>query len=142
MKKILLPVENQEKIETIDIAVKLAKEFDSTITIFHAVDFHRIPNEVKYGAYIEKIYETANKNNFIEKVVNLYKQEGIKTESKVIEGDAASEILEESEKGDYDLVIMKTHSMKENKRFMLGSVTNKVVHHINVPVLVVRWQKI
>ncbi len=138
MKKILLPVENQEKIETIDIAVKLAKEFDSTITIFHAVDFHRIPNEVKYGAYIEKIYETANKNNFIEKVVNLYKQEGIKTESKVIEGDAASEILEESEKGDYDLVIMKTHSMKENKRFMLGSVTNKVVHHINVPVLVVR----
>jgi nucleotide-binding universal stress UspA family protein len=138
MKKILLPVENQQELKTIDLAVKLAKKFDSTITIFHAVDFHKIPNEVKYGAYIEKIYETANKDNFLEKVVNLYKQEGIKTESKVIEGDAASEILDEAEKGDYDLVIMKTHSMKENKRFMLGSVTNKVVHHINKPVLVVR----
>ncbi len=138
MKKILLPVENQPGIKIIDVVVKLAKEFDSTITIFHAVDFHKIPNEVKYGAYIEKIYETANKDNFIEKVVELYRQEGIKTESKVIEGDAASEILDETEKGDYDLVIMKTHSMKENKRFMLGSVTNKVVHHINAPILVVR----
>jgi len=141
MKKILLPVENQPGIKIIDVVVKLAKEFDSTITIFHAVDFHKIPNEVKYGAYIEKIYETANKDNFIEKVVELYRQEGIKTESKVIEGDAASEILDETEKGDYDLVIMKTHSMKENKRFMLGSVTNKVVHHINAPILVVRWPK-
>jgi nucleotide-binding universal stress UspA family protein len=28
--------------------------------------------------------------------------------------------------------------MKENKRFLLGSVTNKVVHHIKVPVLVVK----
>ncbi len=139
MKKILIPVENQQRIsEPIKLAVEIAKKFDSTITIFHAVDFHKIPNEVKYGAYIEKIYETANKNNFMDKVVKLYENEGIETESKVIEGDPASEIIDEAERGNYDLVIMETHSMKEHKRFMLGSVTNKVVHHINVPVLVVR----
>jgi nucleotide-binding universal stress UspA family protein len=139
MKKILIPVENQQRIdEPLEIAVEIAKKFGSTVTIFHAVDFHKIPNEVKYGAYIEKIYETANKNNFMDKVVKLYENEGIETNFKVIEGDAASEIIDEAEKGDYDLVIMETHSMKENKRFLLGSVTNKVVHHIKVPVLVVK----
>jgi nucleotide-binding universal stress UspA family protein len=139
MKKILIPVENQQSIdEPLEIAVEIAKKFGSAITIFHAVDFHKIPNEVKYGAYIEKIYETANKNNFMDKVVKLYENEGIETNFKVIEGDAASEIIDEAEKGEYDLVIMETHSMKENKRFLLGSVTNKVVHHIKVPVLVVK----
>lgn len=139
MKKILIPVENQQKIkQPLEIAVEIAKKFDSTITIFNAVDFHKIPNEVKYGAYIEKIYETANKNNFMDRVVKLYEDEGIETNSKVVEGDAASEIIDEAEKGNYDLVIMETHSMKEHKRFMLGSVTNKVVHHIDVPILVIR----
>jgi nucleotide-binding universal stress UspA family protein len=139
MKKILIPVENQQSIdEPLEIAVEIAKKFGSAITIFHAVDFHKIPNEVKYGAYIEKIYETANKNNFMDKVVKLYENEGIETNFKVIEGDAASEIIDEAEKGEYDLVIMETHSMKENKRFLLGSVTNKVVHHIKVPLLVVK----
>jgi nucleotide-binding universal stress UspA family protein len=139
MKKILIPVENQQRIdEPLEIAVEIAKKFGSTITILHAVDFHKIPNEAKYGAYIEKIYETANKNNFMDKVVKLYENEGIETNFKVIEGDAASEIIDEAEKGDYDLVIMETHSMKENKRFLLGSVTNKVVHHIKVPILVVK----
>jgi len=139
MKKILIPVENQQRIEEpLKLAVEIAKKFNSKITIFHAVDFHKIPNEVKYGAYIEKIYETANKNNFMDKVVKLYENEGIETDSKVIEGDPASEIIDEADKGNYDLVIMETHSMKEHKRFMLGSVTNKVVHHINVPILVVR----
>jgi nucleotide-binding universal stress UspA family protein len=74
----------------------------------------------------------------MDKVVKLYENEGIETNFKVIEGDAASEIIDEAEKGEYDLVIMETHSMKENKRFLLGSVTNKVVHHIKVPILVVK----
>ncbi|MFO7887717.1 MAG: universal stress protein [Eubacteriales bacterium] len=139
MKKILIPVENQQRIEEpLKLAVEIAKKFNSKITIFHAVDFHKIPNEVKYGAYIEKIYETANKNNFMDKVVKLYEKEGIETDSKVIEGDPSAEIIDEADNGNYDLVIMETHSMKDHKRFLLGSVTNKVVHHINVPILVVR----
>jgi nucleotide-binding universal stress UspA family protein len=68
----------------------------------------------------------------------MYRNKGITTETKVSEGDPASAILDEAEKGDYDLVIMKTHTMKERKRFMLGSVTNKVVHHINVPIMIIR----
>jgi nucleotide-binding universal stress UspA family protein len=68
----------------------------------------------------------------------IYRKEGIKTDTILMEGDPASVILDEAERGDYDLVIMKTHTMKKRKRFMLGSVTNKVVHHINKPILIMR----
>jgi len=68
----------------------------------------------------------------------MYQSKGIKTNIITAEGDPASAILDESEKGDYDLIIMKTHTMKERKRFMLGSVTDKVVHHINIPILIIR----
>ena len=76
--------------------------------------------------------------NFIESAAKLYKQEGIDTYTIIAEGDPASVILDEVEKGNYDLVIMKTHTMKKKKRFMLGSVTNKVVHHISIPILILR----
>jgi len=82
--------------------------------------------------------EKFNYKNFIENIGKLYAREGIDTDTIISEGDPASTILDEVERGDYDLVIMKTHTMKERKRFMLGSVTNKVVHHISVPILIIR----
>jgi nucleotide-binding universal stress UspA family protein len=86
--------------------------------------------------YIEQ--EKADNKNFLDFVELIYRKEGIKTDTILLEGDPASVILDEAERGDYDLVIMKTHTMKKRKRFMLGSVTNKVVHHINKPILIMR----
>ena len=68
----------------------------------------------------------------------MYIDKGIKTDTMLAEGDPASAILDEAEKGDYDLVIMRTNTMKKRKRFMMGSVTNKVVHHIDKPILIIR----
>jgi len=82
--------------------------------------------------------ENFNSNAFLDEMKELYEKEGIEVDTIVLEGDPASAILDEAEKGDYDLVIMKTHTMKKRKRFMLGSVTNKVVHHINIPILIIR----
>jgi len=141
MKKILIPIGNQHNVDRpLEIAVKLGKEFDSTITLFHVVDFHRfdrIPHNIK-GRYIEVIHDTTNDNNILKKVSELYEKEGIKTDIQVVEGDTASKILDKAENENYDLIIMETYNMKENKRFMLGSVTNKVVHHINVPIIILR----
>jgi len=52
--------------------------------------------------------------------------------------ELAEEILKEAESGEYDIVIMRTHGMSATKRFMLGSVTDKVVHHVKKPIMVVR----
>ncbi len=53
-------------------------------------------------------------------------------------GDAGEEIIEEAEKGDYDLIIMGSRGRGIFSRTILGSVSNKVLNHINKNVLIVK----
>jgi len=141
MKKILLPVEEfVEEPETIEEAVDIAKKFSSKITLFHVNTENVMLSRLQAEGYTdeENQEDGSDKKDNIDKTTKLYEDEGLEVEVKEIEGDPASEIIDEAEEGNYDLVVMKTHGMKAIKRFMLGSVTNKVVHHIQKPILIIR----
>jgi nucleotide-binding universal stress UspA family protein len=141
MKKILVPVEpNSNDEEIIKEAVEMAKNFDTTIVLLQVNNSKEALKEVDYGGFIEedRMYEKFKDTSFSEKIKKLYEAEGVKAEILIAEGDPAEKILEESKNEEYDLLIMRTHTMKKRSRFLLGSVTNKVVHHIEIPVLVVR----
>ena len=86
----------------------------------------------------QRQHEEFNETIFLDQANQSYKNEGVETKTLLLTGDPASVIIDEAESGNYDLVIMKTHTMKERKRFMMGSVTNKVVHHIKTPILIIR----
>jgi len=138
VKKILLPLEKtSEEVEVIKEAVELAKKFESTITIFPVDNSKVILNEFQYNP---QEYEKILKNRLIdnEKMIKSYEELGLKIQVKETAGDQPVDIIEEAKKGDYDLIIIRTHGMKATKRFMLGSVTDKVVHHVSIPILVVR----
>ncbi len=141
MKKILLPVEEfVEEPETIEEAVDISKKFSSKITLFHVNTENVMLSRLQAEGYTdeENQEDGSDKKDNIDKTTKLYEDEGLEVEVKEIEGDPASEIIDEAEEGNYDLVVMKTHGMKGIKRFMLGSVTNKVVHHIQKPILIIR----
>ena len=142
MKNILIPIENfSEDQEIIAEAVEIAKKFDSQITLFHVDNAQMLVSRLQYEAYIDReiMAEKMDTKEIKEKLINKYKEQGVlRVKVKELVGDPASEILNEANEGDYDLVIMRTHGMTATKRFMLGSVTNKVVHHIKKPILVVR----
>lgn len=53
-------------------------------------------------------------------------------------GDAATKILEEAEKGEAELIVMGTRGLASGKRWLIGSVSTKVLHHASSNVLVVR----
>jgi nucleotide-binding universal stress UspA family protein len=142
MKNILIPVENfSENQEVITEAVEIAKKFDSKITLFHVDNAQMLVSRLQYEAYIDRemFTEKLDTKEIQDKLKNKYKEQGVSNiETKELVGDPASEIINEADEGDYDLVVMRTHGMGATKRFMLGSVTNKVVHHIKKPILVVR----
>ncbi|CAM3912426.1 universal stress protein [Corallococcus sp. ZKHCc1 1396] len=54
---------------------------------------------------------------------------------RVVIGEAANVVLEEAERGKYDLVVMGTHQRKGLTRMLLGSVAQKVVGRAACPVL-------
>lgn len=126
MKKILLPTDgSMECQKTLDIAEDLAKKFDGEITIFHVFDYHVVTTEEEG-------------KEMLEKAVEYFEKKGVKVNSKIVKGYPAADIIDEAEKGGYDVMIMCTHGMTAGKRFLLGSVTNKVLHHVNIPMLIVR----
>jgi nucleotide-binding universal stress UspA family protein len=66
------------------------------------------------------------------------KGKGITVKTMVAEGHAAEEIIKAAEKINADLIAMSTHGRSGIGRWAMGSVTDKVLHESNIPILTVR----
>ena len=65
-------------------------------------------------------------------------QAGVNVEVFPRQGDPADAILDVAEERDADLIIVGNKGMTGAKRFLLGSVPNKVSHHAPCSVLIIR----
>jgi nucleotide-binding universal stress UspA family protein len=63
---------------------------------------------------------------------------GVKIDTRVDHRDATSALIEVADEGDYDLVVVGNKGMTGASRFFLGSVPNKVSHHVQRSLLIVR----
>jgi nucleotide-binding universal stress UspA family protein len=63
---------------------------------------------------------------------------GVEVETFARQGDPADAILDVAEERDADLIVVGNKGMTGAKRFLLGSVPNKVSHHAPCSVLIIR----
>ncbi len=63
---------------------------------------------------------------------------GVKVRSEVLLGDPAEEIIDYAEKEGVDLIVMCSHGSSGIRRWVFGSVTEKVLRGATTPVLVIR----
>jgi len=63
---------------------------------------------------------------------------GVDVDTFAREGDAADAILDVAEETNADLIVVGNKGMTGTKRFLLGSVPNKVSHHAPCSVLIIR----
>jgi nucleotide-binding universal stress UspA family protein len=63
---------------------------------------------------------------------------GVKVHTYPREGDPADAILDVAEERNADLIVVGNKGMTGAKRFLLGSVPNKVSHHAPCSVLIIR----
>ncbi len=61
---------------------------------------------------------------------------GLKVETRILEGAADEQIISYSREHAVDLIVISTHGHGGVKRFLLGSVTDRVIRSCEVPVLV------
>lgn len=87
---------------------------------------------VKSGSFIDKAKES------LVKVVKDIEQDFGKVDIVVESGDPADEILMTAKKAASDIIILGYKGYGKEGRFLLGSVTDKVVRHASRSVLVVR----
>jgi nucleotide-binding universal stress UspA family protein len=62
---------------------------------------------------------------------------GVEARAESLEGDAAERLIDRAARG-IDLVVMATHGRTGFERAWRGSVAEEVVHHVRLPVLLVR----
>ena len=104
-------------------------ESSFTKMLLPTIDLSKI---VKSGSFKDKAKET------LSKIVKDLESKVKKVNIEVEDGDPADEILITAKKTQANIIVLGYKGYGKEGRFLLGSVTDKVVRHATVSVLVVR----
>jgi nucleotide-binding universal stress UspA family protein len=140
IKQVLIPLENQEDGEAIVRFLK-KKPFREPIsaTVLHVIPFSEPvwPVDAMISPEFRKEMITYGEK-FTNGVSAELKQLGHQAKGVVVVGAPSHTILEEANKSEVELIMMRTHSRSGVSRFLLGSVSHSVVHHTESSILLVR----
>jgi len=78
---------------------------------------------------------------YLEKVRLEFEVAGIPAQAELAYGEAADQIIKWVEKKGCDLVAMSTHGHRFISDLLYGSTADKVRHHVDVPVLLLKVRK-
>jgi nucleotide-binding universal stress UspA family protein len=143
--KILVATDLSEKAEpAVKLAAEIAAKRKATLVLVHSLDL--LPRPV-FGAAVpfgglpvipppELVTEARKVAD--EVLASLLVRFGVQGERRVLDGDAATAILQVSDEIGADLVVVATHGRTGLARVALGSVAEKVVRGAHCSVLVVR----
>jgi nucleotide-binding universal stress UspA family protein len=139
LSKILLPVDFSERcLGAARYAASLAAHFDARIALAHVVE----PLRYDFG---EMEFAGGVANEVMQSRVALARRQldaflgpelaSVRVDRVLLEGDPARRIVEYAHEGQAGLIAMPTHGYGPFRRFILGSVTAKVLHDADCPVL-------
>jgi nucleotide-binding universal stress UspA family protein len=77
-------------------------------------------------------------DSVLEEAAGQMRAKGVEAETHARRGDPADALLDVAEQEGADLIVVGNKGMTGAKRFLLGSVPNKVSHHATCSVLIVR----
>lgn len=144
-KNILVPTDGSEvSAKATKQAVAIAKAMNAKIVGLHVYpEFHTVilyeymgpvpmMNKKEYTASAK-----ATAENYFSAVENAAKAAGVGYEGVIVAGDHPHEaIIKSAKRKKCDLIIMASHGRTGVSRLLLGSVTQRVLNHSSIPVLV------
>ena len=124
-------------------AAELAASVDATLLIVSAFEpvsgarlreeAQEVPDDVRWMVNPREDVDAT-----LQEAAELAKEAGVDVETYARQGDPADAILDVAEEQKSDLIIVGNKGMTGAKRFLLGSVPNKVSHHAPCSVLIIR----
>jgi nucleotide-binding universal stress UspA family protein len=134
--RILAPIAFSARCEgAAQYAEALAYHFHSELVLLHVVmpvPAYALPDAMAVGPEVMDEALAQAKTRLDQFLAEGLK--GIKVKREVLEGDPATEIVQYAREGNFDLIVMPTHGYGPFRRFLLGSVTAKVLHDAHCPV--------
>src|SRR3954453_3733708 len=130
-------------------AVELAKQNSATLHVVNAARLVSMSHVASAAAAGAPTFDVENVNRGIEAegrticdhAVDHAKQAGVKCETHVVSGDASDALITVAEEVGADLIVVGNRGMTGARRFVLGSVPNKVAHHAPCSILIIDTSK-
>lgn len=135
--RILLPTDGSEPAErAVEQALSLAELTDATLYVISVADQTVVPPDVRAGTVLDQLEETAAET--VANVKSRAEADDVAVTTAVLRGTPHRAILDYADDEDVDVVVMGTHGRRGLDRYLIGSVTERVVRLSDVPVLTVR----
>lgn len=142
-KHILVPVDGSPTAQfAVEKAIHLAKAFNSHVSTIFVIDpypFTGVGTDFAYGQTEYLSAATAEANAAVKAAKAAFIEADIPVEASVIESHTAWRgVVQAAESMQVDLIVMGSHGRSGLEKLVLGSVTQAVLSHTKLPVLVVR----
>jgi nucleotide-binding universal stress UspA family protein len=140
-KRMLVPLDGSELAEVVlPYAKELAGRLDLDIVFLHVCSPHESESLAMHRAYVERAAEIARlQSREVQAKTGI--QPGAKeveARGEVVVGHPAEGIIRYTDENDIDLILMATHGRSGIRRWVIGSVVDKVLRASRVPIWLVR----
>jgi len=154
MKQVLIALDYDPTAQKVaEVGYSFAKTLNAEITLLHVINdpvlyYSKEYNPIiGFSGYLEagRFQQESNEGiiaasqYFLDMTKRHLGDESIKTLVK--DGDFADEILEAAKKLKIDVIVLGSHSKKWLENIVMGSVTEKVLHHTSIPLFIVPTKK-
>ena len=141
LSKILVPVDGSENsFRALEHAIFLSTKIEGAQTTVTYI-IEAAPSVYIYSPKVMEKLRADYKSEsakILERCKDMANKSGINIHTVLIEGDPASKIIGYSEMEKFEIIIIGSRGMGQFKEMILGSVSNKVLHHAKCSVMVVR----
>jgi len=134
--QILFPTDGSEPAESIlEYALQIASEHEATLHVLNVVDTSQ-DSRSGMQDYVDDALEQDG-TEIVNEAAQRATEHGIDVVSEVLHGDPYEAIVEYSTQSAIELIVIPTHGRRGLQRFLLGSVTERVINTADVPVIAV-----
>lgn len=139
IKKVLAPIDGSDTSKkALEMALAIAEAAGATVTVLEIVEeFGPLPGYYEAAPAGRERVQWISEQRF-EKIHTVLDDSDVKWDRVVREGYPADQIVEVAKEGNYDLIVIGSRGLSLFGRFLLGSVSDRVVHHAECSVTVVR----
>lgn len=139
-KTILVPLDGSDIARGIlPYVSQIARKTGTPLVLHTAIDLHSTRISETSAMYLDQIEVRlrASALGTLKEIADQLREESIGVRTEVTVGSPAEEILRFAGEAGCDLIAMSTHGRNAIGRSILGSVTDKIVHSADVPVLTI-----
>ena len=142
-KHLLVPIDGSPTSQlAVDKAIGLARAFSSAVSVLFVIDPYPVTGvgaDFSYGQVQYLSAAKAEANEALAAARQVFDAAGVQVSASVVESHSVWRgIVEASEAGGADLIVMGSHGRSGIEKLVLGSVAQRVLSHSPLPVLVVR----